>query len=401
MKNISWVNQLKIRGSYGQTGSDNLGTALYGLYSPSENHIKFGGNSITYIPYLMIGADYPDVSWEKTKMKNIGVDFSLFKDRIWGSFDMFRNDITRLLGEAPTAPLGMLGIRPINGGHYKRIGWDATINSINIQTPQFKWTSLLTMSKYNILWVDRMPNYDYQVYQKRKNEPMNAYYYYNVTGIISADRSNMPESQKTLSLDAQKPGYPIIEDRNGDSSITVEDIYMGNAVPDIYLGFGNSFVYKDFDLDIFMYGQLGLKKYNYAYAWAQSGDLAKLNPPNSNEYAYTIWNSQTNLNGSRAGIASMKTVSLPGNALTNADIQNASFVRVRNITFGYNLSGQKLGDIDKYISNIRLFVDVQNPFLFTNFDGFDPEINTGGGSLKAKAEYPQTRTYSFGAKITF
>ena len=97
----------------------------------------------------------------------------------------------------------------------------------------------------------------------------------------------------------------------------------------------------------------------------------------------------------------MKTVSLPGNALTNADIQNASFVRVRNITFGYNLSGQKLGDIDKYISNIRLFVDVQNPFLFTNFDGFDPEINTGGGSLKAKAEYPQTRTYSFGAKITF
>ncbi|SBW03800.1 SusC/RagA family TonB-linked outer membrane protein [uncultured Dysgonomonas sp.] len=401
MKGLSFVNLLKIRGSYGQTGSDNLGTALYGLFSPSENHIKFGGNSITYIPYLMIGADYPDVSWEKTKMKNIGLDFSLFRDRVWGSFDIFRNDVTRLLGEAPTAPLGMLGVRPINGGHYKRVGWDASVNTNNMQTPQFKWTSLITLSKYNILWVERMPNYDYQVYQKRKNEPMNAYYYYNVTGIINMDRSNMPESQKTLPLDAQKPGYPIIEDRNGDGRITTEDIHMENAVPDIYVGFGNTFTYKDFDLDIFMYGQFGLKKYNYAYAWALPGELSKLNPPNSNEYAYTIWNSQTNPNGARAGIASMKTVSLPGNAQTNTDIQNASFLRVRNITFGYNLNGRKLGDLGKYVTNIRLFADVQNPFLFTNYDGFDPEINTGGGSSKAKAEYPQTVTYSFGAKITF
>lgn len=397
---ISIINLLKIRGSYGQTGSDNLGTSLYGLYSPSNNHIKFDGNSVTYIPYLMIGADYPDVGWEKSTMKNIGVDFSICKDRVSGSFDLFRNDITRLLGSAPTAPLSMLGTRPINGGHYKREGWDASINTTNIQNSEFKWNSLFTFSRYNLLWIERMPNYDYQEYQKQKNEPMNAYYYYNVIGVINIDKSNMPESQKSLPAEAQLPGSAIIEDKDGNGRITIDDIYMDNAVPDIYLGFGNTFIYKNFDLDIFMYGQFGLKKYNYSYAWALPGSLAMLNPPNSNEYAFTIWNSQTNPNGSRPGIASTKTIALPGNANTNRDIQDASFLRVRNMTLGYNLVGRKLGSLGKYIDNIRLFADVQNPFIFTNFDGFDPEIKISGGS-KGKAEYPQTRTYSFGLKVTF
>lgn len=403
MKNISWLNLLKVRASYGQTGSDNLGTALYGLYSPSENQIKFSGNSVTYIPYLMIGADYPDVSWQKTVMKNIGVDFYILNDRISGSFDLFRNDITRMLGQAPTAPLGMLGVRPINGGHYKRTGWDATLNTTNIdmRATKFKWTSVLTLSKFDMRWIERMPNYDYNVYQKRDNEPVNANYYYKIDGIINADKSNMPESQKTLPSDAQKPGYPIIKDRNGDGRITTDDIYMDNAVPDIYLGLGNTFFYKNFDLDIFLYGQFGVKKYNYSYAWASAIELASTNPANSNEYAYTIWNSQTNPNGTRPGIAASKTVSLPGSAPTNLDVQDASFIRVRNITLGYNFDRGQLGSLGNFISTIRLFVDLQNPLLFTKYDGFDPEINTGGNSAKGKAEYPQVRTYSLGAKITF
>ena len=81
------------------------------------------------------------------------------------------------------------------------------------------------------------------------------------------------------------------------------------------------------------------------------------------------------------------------------DYQNASFVRVRNITLGYNLSGKKLGRVGDYVSSIRVFVDCQNPFTFTKFVGVDPEIKTGGDG--SKAEYPMTRTYSFGAKICF
>ena len=162
-------------------------------------------------------------------MKNIGLDFSVLRDRIWGSVDVFRNDVTHLLGTAPTELLGMHGTRPINGGHYKRTGVDVSLNSLNLQTHDFKWTSQITLSHYNAVWIERMPNYDYQKYQKRKNEPMNAFYYYKTTGIINVDKSNMPESQRSLGPAACMPGYPIVEDKNGDGIIDVNDSYMDNT----------------------------------------------------------------------------------------------------------------------------------------------------------------------------
>ncbi|MCE5174320.1 MAG: SusC/RagA family TonB-linked outer membrane protein [Bacteroidales bacterium] len=401
MKDISWIDQLKIRASYGQTGQDNLGTLLYGNYGPSSSYVRFSENSVTYIPYIKEGADYSDVTWEKTIMKNIGLDFSILHNRIWGSFDCFRNDVTDLLGTAPGEPLNMAGSRPFNYGHYYRTGWDATINSLNIEIPRvFKWTSRLTLTQYNLFWVEREPNYDYKEYQLRKNEPMNAYYYYNIAGIINMDKSNMPESQLTLPVEAQMPGYPIIKDRNSDGLISLEDIYMGNSTPDISIGFGNTFTYKNFDLDIFLYGQFGAERYNYAYQWALPGDLYYENPRNTNIYAYTLWNSQTNPNGTRRGIASTKAVSLPGGAGTSEDIQDASFVRIRNITLGYNLNGKKLGkSLGNYISNIRIFMDTQNPITLTKFAGVDPEIYIGNNS--SPAGYPMTRIFSIGANINF
>lgn len=398
MRDLSFINLLKVRASYGQTGNDNLSSYLYGTFGTAQNYIKFEGNTVTYIPYLMIGADYPDVSWAKTTMKNMGVDFSILNDRISGSIDIFRNDVTRLLGEIPTSPLNMLGTRPVNGGHYKRVGWDANINTENIYTPDFKWNSIITLSRYNSIWIDHMPNTDFTVYQMRKGEPVGCRYFYKTDGVINIDRSNMPESQKSLPAENQLPGSTIIKDRDGDGIITTDDIYSKNIEPDIYIGFGNTFVYKDFDLDIFMYGQFGVEKYNYSYAWAQPGIMSMLHPHNSSEYAFTVWNSQTNPEGTRPGIS--KSGALPGNAGTNLDWQDASFVRVRNITLGYNLAGKRLGSLNKYINNIRFTADIQNPLIFTNFDGFDPEIRINGGE-KGKAEYPQTRTYSFGIKVTF
>ena len=401
LENLQFINLLKLRASYGKTGRDNLGTSVYGLFSPAANYVKFDNNSTTYIPYLLSSANYSDVGWEKSTMSNIGLDFSILKDRISGSFDVYRNDNTRLLGSAPTAPLGMFGTRPINGGHYKKEGWDLSINTSNVKTIDFKWNSLFTFTHYNSIWVERMPNYDYAEYQIQKNEPMNRYYYYNVVGIINIDKSNMPESQKSLQTAAQLPGCPIIEDRNNDGRITIDDIYMKDTDPDIYLGFGNTFIYKNFDLDIFMYGQFGVDKNNIAWDWANPGYLMDTNPRNTNQYAFNVWNSQTNPTGTIfPGITAARVGALPGNAGTNLYYQDASFVRVRNITLGYNLTGSSLGSFNTYISNIRLYADVQNPFTFTGFDGIDPEIRQSGGG-RGRGLYPQTRTFSLGLKFTF
>lgn len=398
MKDVEWVNLLKLRASYGVTGNDNLGSSLYGSYAAFGNHVLFDNNSTTYVPFYLVSKDYPDVTWEKTIMKNIALDFSIFKDRISGSFDVFQNDITNMLGTTNSNGLSMFSTYPINGGHIRRYGWDATINTKNIMERNFSWTSTLTLSHYNSVWKERFPNYDYAEYQIHKDEPVNALYFYRTNGIINADKSNMPTSQPES---CQKAGYPIIKDLNNDGEITVKDVDMVNVVPALYWGFGNTFTYKNWDLDIFIYSQLGLKKYNYAYAWTDGTQLAN-QTSNQGTLINRVWNSQTNTNGNLPGIAyNLSSVSLPGSAGTDIGYEDASFVRVRNITLGYNFTARNLGSLNKYISGARVYVDVQNPLTFTSFTTYDPEVVTGGSYKSGKAEYPQTRTFSMGVKISF
>ena len=400
LKNVSWIDLIKIRGSYGVTGSDNLGSTLYGVYRSAPTFIYFDSNSTQYVPYLKSGSDYPDVTWQKTVMKNVGIDFHLFKNRLWGSFDLFRNDVTNLLGTAPGEPLAMVGSRPVNYGHYFRSGWDAALNAIPVKTADFSWNTQLTLTRYNMYWLERTENYDYLEYQLRDKEPMNANYFYHVTGIVNIDRSNVPQSQYSLGNWALMPGYPIIEDRNGDDVIGLEDIYLYDVLPQISIGFGNTFTWKNWDLDIFAYGQFGATKYNYALTFANAASFANSPASNANQFAYLIWNSQTSLNGTRPGIASHYGEALPGNCGTDVGREDASFVRIRNITLGYNLPGRALGNLlSQRIEKIRIYADFQNPFTFTKYSGVDPEIYTGNSS--SPVGYPMSRCYALGARINF
>ena len=398
MEKVDWVDMLKLRASFGVTGNDNLGTSLYGSYGPFDSHVMFDQNSTKYIPFILNSKDYPNVSWERTEMKNIGLDFSVLNDRINGSFDYFSNDVTDMLGYANSEGLSMFGTYPINGGHIRRYGWDATINTTNIITPEFQWNSTLTLSHYNSIWKERMPNYDYQEYQIREDEPVNALYFYRTDGLVNNDMSNCPSYQPE---GYRYPGCPIIKDLNGDSQITVDDVDMENVVPSLYWGLGNTFKYKNWDLDVFIYSQLGLKKYNYAYSWATGTEVGNQNS-NQSTLLFDVYNSQTNPNGTLPGVAyNLSTVSLPGGAGIDTGYESASFVRVRNITLGYTFKSSDLGVLGDYISNLRLYVDAQNPLTFTSFKDFDPEVYTGGSYKGGKAEYPMTRTFSFGVKVQF
>ena len=287
---------------------------------------------------------------------------------------------------------------PVNCGHIRRYGWDATINTVNITRPGFKWTSMLTLSHYNSIWKERFSNYDYREYQVRKDEPVNALYYYRTDGIINSDLSNCPSSQPD---DFRIPGYPVIKDLDGDGTITVKDVDMVNVIPTLYWGLGNTFTYKNWDLNIFVYSQLGLKKYNYAYDWT---DVRNLGTQAFNQATIIkdCYHSEVNPKGCLPGMAfRMIDKSLPGGAGTDIYYENADFVRVRNITLGYNFNSANLGALRNYVRSIRLYVDLQNPFTFTSYKYFDPEVVTGGSYKGGKAEYPMIRTYSVGAKIQF
>ena len=398
MKDVKWINMLKLRASYGTTGNDNLGTTLYGAYGALDNQVAFDQNATRYVAYYLKSKDYPDVTWEKTIMKNIGLDFSILDNRVSGSFDYFVNDVTNMLGTANTSGLSMFSTYPINGGHIRRYGWDASINTVNISNPEFKWESVLTLSHYNSIWKERFPNYDYSEYQIREDEPVNALYFYRTDGIVNTDKSNMPSYQPE---GFQYPGCPIIKDLNGDGAITVDDVDMVNVVPKIYWGFGNTFYYKNFDLNIFVYSQLGLKKYNYAYDWSDPRELAN-QTTNQGTIINRVYSYETNPDGDLPGIAyRLSSASLPGSCGTDVYYKDASFLRVRNITLGYTFNAKNLGSLKNYINSLRLYVDAQNPFTFTSFETFDPEVQTGGSYKGGKAEYPMTRTFSFGLKVQF
>ena len=176
---------------------------------------------------------------------------------------------------------------------------------------------------------------------------------------------------------------------------------MVNVVPALYWGLGNTFVFKNWDLNIFVYSQLGLKKYNYAFDWSDGRELAN-QTSNQGTIIKDVYNSQNNPNGNLPGIAArLSTVSLPGGAGTDVYYQDASFLRVRNITLGYTFDAKTLGVLRNSINNIRLYIDAQNPLTFTSFKTFDPEVTTGGSYKGGKAEYPMTRTYSIGVKVQF
>jgi hypothetical protein len=394
LRDVEWINLLKLRASYGVTGSDNLGRSLYGTYGPGAHKVPFNQNATIYTSIILNGLDYPNVTWEKTIMKNAGIDFYIFNNRISGSFDVYRNDVTNMLSSSNAKDMSLFSTYPINGGHIRRTGFDFDLRTDNIQGRDFGWNTYLNLSRVNAIWVERFPNYEYKDYELRKNIPVNIMYYYETEGIINMDMTNIPASQPEA---GRLPGYPIIKDQNKDGQITINDIVHKNNIPDIYIGLGNTFRWKNLDLDIFAYSRMGTVKYNEISA-SPSGMSSE--GPNQSVNIFKNWNSQTNPDGTWPGISfDLTPLSLPGGVGTNIRQENSSFVRIRNITMGYNITNNVLNPVGKYIRNIRLYVDCQNPFLFTKFGGYDPEIYTGGSGVGI--QYPQTRTYSVGLDINF
>ena len=402
MKGISWINMLKLRASIGVTGSDTITDELYSAYSPNSTLVKFDQNTTTFVPVYLSSQEYSDITWQKTIMKNIGLDFVVLDNRLSGSFDIFANDITDMLTYGNTSALDIMGSKPINYGHIRRHGWDATITSQNIVKHDFNWSSTLTLSRYKAYWIEREPNYTYgNDYQIRENEPTSISYFYETDGFILPDKSNMPSYQPE---GWQDPGQPVIVDQNGDGTITIDDIVHKDGFPTLYLGFGNTFQYKNWDLDIFMYSQLGVVKGNTLSSWSSINDIYNAER-NQSIYVKDIYHSTDNYKDAKyPGIANalMASAPLPGNCGTDLGREKADFLRVRNITLGYNFNTRRLG-IGNVCNALRLYFDVQNPFTFTSFRVFDPEINTYGnaGGKANGGEYPMTRSWSFGLKVSF
>jgi TonB-linked SusC/RagA family outer membrane protein len=389
LKSFEQLSNLKLRVGFGQTGNSNIGSNALGFYD-ANTQANFNSSTIRGVTLTQI--ENPNLTWETVTELNVGLDFGFFKNRLAGSVDVFHKEISNLLGSRNLRSWMVVPTVAANLGTTQSSGVEVTLNTVNIVTKDFEWTSDFTFTKYVDRWKERSPDVVLSPWQK-VDDPIRSVHYYVYDGIVQIGET--VEAMPTV-----VPGNAKVKDINGfdeninytgypDGKINEADIVLlGTSDPDFSIGFNNTFKYKGFDLNVYCYGvfnQLlfnGVKQKYIAYS---SGML---------DHGTNLWVE-----------AAKRWSSDNPNGIYPSDAQNGymganawlyekmSFFRVKNITLGYNLPKKWLGTV---VSRIRVYADVQNPFVFTNWVGMDPEI---AGSNKAP--YPNQRSYSFGFNVQF
>lgn len=383
------LSLLKVRASIGITGRP-IGSAAYGQYSPDADQPYFNGGSTIYTPYYETRINQPELKWEKTRNTNIGLDFGFFKNRISGSFDIFSDNITNLLTSRSTDQLSYLATAFKNDGSTERSGWEFSLKSVNFSVPDFQWDMLVNLSHYDYKWKKRFENQDLQSFVG-EHDPVNAIYAFETNGIIQIGET--PSAWQPAG--AQLPGSPKFVDVNGDQVLDNKDVKMFRRDPKLIVGLGNNFKYKNWDLSAFFYAQFGANDFNNTLLWADPNGIAGGAMGATTEIK-NVWSTE-NPNGIYPGVAFNESVlSLPTSIDTR--LSKKDFVRCRNITLGYTFKDEYL---KKMISKLRVYFDVQNPFIITNYKGGGDPENLAQGVKGAPAPYPMATTFSLGANITF
>lgn len=403
MKNHRWVDELKIRASYGVSGNDQIGSyswqgklsygGLY-VYGPSG---QTAGAVITASPSSL---ENPNLKWETNEQYNVGIDVSTFGNRVGLTADFFvRNTRYLLLSRPLPAENGVSGSIMDNIGNLRNTGLELALTTVNVRNRNFEWT---TNWIFNRIWnkatkifapggIIRMGSGEYNSIWIIEGEEMFQLYGYKMLGVFKTEEqlSKYPRPRNS------KIGDPITEDVNGDGEIDADDLQkLGNALPKFTYGLSNTMRYKDFDLSILVDGSYGASKYlpalrNQSWVSPIEGNIAR--------YLYD-----------RAGeIYGAPNLDYTGNRLwqNSYHIFDASYLRIKNITIGYSLPASICDAIS--VNGLRLYFSGQNVRTFTRYPWFNPQANFyhgAAGSAQFGVDYggyPLSSIYTFGLSLTF
>jgi len=376
LKESQTLSDLKLRLSYGVTGQQNVGGASY-LYIQTHNL----GSNVSQIllgntPVIIGLPRYTNsgIAWEETTQYNVGFDYGFFNNRITGAIDAFYKESTNLITYGPVADgtnFGNQGFQ--NVGSFTAKGLEFSIDAAVFDGEDFKW---------NV-------NFNASHYQREITELLNHADIYR-TGIAGGTGTTIgiyregfnPSSfyvYKQLYDNAGSPIEGAYADLNGDNIINGDDRYIfRNADPKVTLGFSSNFNYKNFDLYFNLRANIGNRLYNNVNS--NLGQFDRL------------------IDQSVLGNIPQSTIesgfNTPTSELLQSDyfIENASFLRMDNITLGYTFQ-KWLNDN----TSLRIYTGMQNVFVMTNYSGLDPET-TGGVD---NTIYPRARTVLVGANFKF
>ncbi len=409
LKDIEKLDQLKLRVSYGISGNQGISPyqtlSRYGVSQYYDNGswvtaigpgFEVGRAGQGGIEVLWGGIPNPDLKWETTSQLDIGADISMFEDRFSLTFDYYKKHTKDLLRERILSPSSSYDRIWINNGEISNEGIELSINAGIVETDNFSFSSNLIfyMNENKVvdlggvaesgLTVD--PNngmqFEYsgnslEMFRQYPNilavgQPVNVFYGYKTDGIIQ----NLQEGVDAgLDGDLAQAGEFKYVDINGDGLINLDDrTIIGDPNPDFNLSLGLNTTYRNFDFSVFFNGSFGQDVIN----------TQKFNQPSNIPYRWTLDNQSNQYPSLRDGRQTY---------FSDWWIEDGSFLRVQNLTLGYTLPLN-----EKIINSARIYINGNNLYTFTDFEGYDPEVGLDGIYWGG---YPRLRQLTLGLDLTF
>ncbi|MFD1768646.1 SusC/RagA family TonB-linked outer membrane protein [Sphingobacterium suaedae] len=405
MQSVGFVQDLKIRGSYGESGNNNIGDyssiAILNGYNYSWNGNFAPGQGAGNIIN-------PDLTWEKSKTFDLGLDFSVLGSRLSGSFDWYTRNSSNLLLNVPTMLASGFSSYLDNAGEVQSRGWDLEITTRNMQRESFSWSTSLNVShnrnKVTKLIADQQEilipsSFDIEHSLLRVGQPMYSIYVVQQDGILSQqDIDNGVPMYGT-----QQAGDPRYVDANGDKTIDADDrVIVGHPNPDYVWGITNDFRYKNFDLSFLFQGQQGGHIYSLlGRALGRTGQGAS---DNALGFYRDRWRSEEDPGDGRVG----KAYSTFGRIKNTDWLYSSDYWRLRHVTLGYNFKDLRIGGQSRLNSG-RIYITLEN---FWGHDKYDGGVNpeSANTNLSGSDTYPEAgdygglalpKTFTFGINLTF
>lgn len=388
MQDVKIINDLKLRGGWGQNGNQEglSNYASYGLNSytrrtPTNPPSGPAINGPNYAPN-------PDLRWETTTQSNIGIDVSFLESRLTLSADAYLKKTKDLLLNVSLPNTSGYAYIPRNSGKLENKGFEFVLSSINKESGDFLWTTDFNMSfnKNKITELELNKTYRYATVESRSDQiillqeglGLGTFFGYVAEGVN-------PET-----------GDMIYKDLNQDGKVSPSDrTVLGFAQPKFVYGLNNSFRFKSFELAFLLQGSQGNKAFNASRMETEGMYDSK----NQSTEVLRRWKQA----GDITDIPRATDGNVNNSVVSSRFVENASFLRMKSLTLSYTLKRDWIEKLK--LSRAQVYVTSQNLFTITNYKGFDPEVNaftTSGATLGIDyGTYPMTRSFIAGLNIQF
>ncbi|MBD0402804.1 TonB-dependent receptor [Flammeovirga sp. EKP202] len=418
MQNVDKISDLKFRVGYGEVGNQDIGG--YGYGTALTNYATKWGIGLLPANYAN-----PLLKWETSKSVNLGIDLAMFENRLELITEVYQKNVTDLLMDLPlpmymgSQGTGSIKAPTTNIGEMTNRGVEVTLNTINT-TGAVKWSTGITFTanRNEIIstsgaTINGAVQYGRdRITRSSEGQPIGLFYGYQVEGVFqdAADVQNhAQQSDKIDRLSGTWVGDLKFKDINNDGVINEEDITLiGDPNPDFTFGINNTVEWKNFDLNLMLTGSVGGDIFNYTKrtteeltgAFNQSAtvkDRAILSSNDNSIEGVTLVNPGASLPRATSGDPNAN------NRISDRYIEDGSYLRIQNLSVGYSLPSHILNKI--HLTKLRVYMNFQNLYTFTNYSGFDPDVGNYNQSLILKnvdnGKYPSPRIYTLGLNVHF